>query len=183
MAEKQKFSNFDKRAETLAAKTEQNKKLLVSQLRKTPIVQIACEKTNVGRSTYYEWRAEDRIFARAADGAIESGKFFVNDIAESQLIRMIQSGNLGAIIFWLKNNHPSYSNRVIHEYDITCERLSTEEKHAGLLMLSRAISKKITPRLTVDEIKEEIEQEEREEEENKKIDDKLKEYNEGFEGV
>jgi len=32
---------------------EANKKALIEQLKKTPIVQICCEKVNIGRATYY----------------------------------------------------------------------------------------------------------------------------------
>lgn len=88
------------------------KELLVEQFRKTPIVQIACEKLNVGRATYYRWRKEDLDFAREADTALEDGNKLVNDMAESQLLSAIRDKNMTAIIFWLKSHHPSYATRV-----------------------------------------------------------------------
>ncbi len=91
-------------------KVEQD--LLVEQLKKTPIVQVACEKTNVGRSTYYRWRAEDKEFAKQADEALQEGNLLVNDLAESQLISAIKDQNMTAIIFWLKTHHIDYRNRV-----------------------------------------------------------------------
>ncbi len=89
-----------------------NKELLIDQLKKTPIVQIACEKTGVGRATYYRWRKEDSEFAGLADEAIAEGNELVNDMAESQLMAAIRDGNLGGIIFWLKHHHPRYATRV-----------------------------------------------------------------------
>ncbi len=91
-------------------KVEQD--LLVEQLKKTPIVQVACEKTNVGRSTYYRWRAEDKEFSKQADEALQEGNLLVNDLAESQLISAIKDKNMTSIIFWLKTHHDSYRNRV-----------------------------------------------------------------------
>ena len=43
------------------------KMLILEQLKKTPIVQIACEKVGVGRSTYYRWKKEDSKFSSSAD--------------------------------------------------------------------------------------------------------------------
>jgi ACT domain-containing protein len=90
----------------------QEKKQLLEYLEKVPIVQVACEKAGVGRSTYYRWRKDDERFTEEADMAIYKGKSFVNDMAESQLMTLIKEQNLTAIIFWLKHNHPSYATRV-----------------------------------------------------------------------
>jgi len=155
---KKKLSGTDKRLETLAVDTEKQKKALIVQLRRTPIVEFACGRAGVGRSTYYKWRAQDKIFARVADSALEAGQFLINDAAESQLIRKIQDGDNTAIIFWLKHNHPKYSTRIIHEYDITCDRMSTEEQHAGLRMLADMASRKLkTP--APEQIKSQVEDE------------------------
>lgn len=102
--------------------TDQNKELLLEQLRKTPIVETACQKLNIGRSTYYYWRKEDPEFAKKADEALKEGSLLVNDLAESQLISAIKNGNMSGIIFWLRNNHSTYKNRI----DITA-RLEKEE--------------------------------------------------------
>ena len=129
MAKNPKIPETDKRLDALAVETEKNKRALVAQLRRTPTVQSACQATGVGRSTYYKWRAHDFVFGRAADSAIEAGKFLVNDMAEAQIMRMIREGNITACIFWLKYNHPAYAKRHIHEHDIVCDRESTEERH------------------------------------------------------
>lgn len=97
---------------SIQKRMEANKELLIEQLKKTPIVQIACEKTGVGRATYYRWRKEDEEFTKATDEAINEGNELVNDMAESQLMAAIRDGNLGGIIFWLKHHHPRYATRV-----------------------------------------------------------------------
>lgn len=86
--------------------------LLIEQLRKTPIVQIACEKIGIGRATYYRWRKDDIEFAEKADDALLAGSLLVNDMAESQLMSAIKDKNLTAIIFWLKHHHPNYATKV-----------------------------------------------------------------------
>ena len=43
-------------------KTKKDKELILEQLRKTPIVQVACEKTGIARATYYRWRKKDKRF-------------------------------------------------------------------------------------------------------------------------
>lgn len=96
----------------IVLKTQDSKARLVEQLKKTPIVQIACEKEGLGRASYYRWRKEDQEFADAADEALCTGKSLISDLAESQLIKAIRDGNMTAIIYWLKNQHPDYRTRV-----------------------------------------------------------------------
>lgn len=90
----------------------EQKKLLVEQLKKTPIVQVACEKTGIGRATYYRWLKDDPEFAKLANESITEGNGLISDVAESQLANLIKSGNLGAISFWLKHRHPAYRNKL-----------------------------------------------------------------------
>jgi len=124
-----KKNKTEKRLETLAIKTKQQKQAFLEQLPKYPIVQVACEKSGDGRSTYYAWRKDDKEFAKLADEAVKSGAYFINDMAESKLIQNIQSGNNTAIIFWLKNHHGSYNERIVHEHEHTLE-LEDEDKKA-----------------------------------------------------
>lgn len=89
-----------------------NKKTLIEQLRKTPIIEVACKKTGIGRATFYRWKKDDPDFASDAEFAIQEGSQLVNDMAESQLINAIKNGNLTGIIFWLKNHHKQYSPKL-----------------------------------------------------------------------
>jgi len=97
---------------TIEKRIKSNKKGLLEQLEKTPIVQLACSKIGIGRATYYRWRLNDKSFAQKADEAINKGRLLINDLAESKLLSAIQEQNMTGIIFWLKHNHPSYTNRV-----------------------------------------------------------------------
>lgn len=93
-------------------KSQKEKELLIEQLKKTPIIQLACERTSISRATYYRWRKEDQQFAKNADGALIEGILLVNDMAESQLMSAIREKNMTAIIYWLRHHHPSYANKV-----------------------------------------------------------------------
>jgi hypothetical protein len=176
-----KLSDKEKqRLKTLAVETEKQKKAIIVQLRKTPIVQIACERTGVGRSTYYKWRKYDHVFARAAERALEAGRFFINDLAISKLLQMIKDGNLTAIIFWLKHNDPKFAavNRIIHEYEIATTKPSVEESNMAAAEMSKMISSKLTPKYTTEEIKNQIEGEMEESERNAPSDKRLESFEE-----
>lgn len=102
---------------------------IIQHLQANPIVQIACERAGVPRSTYFRWRANDLVFARAADHAQEASRFLGNDVAESRLMQAVKNGEPWAIRFWLQYNHPRYARKDIHEHCHICETKSTEEKH------------------------------------------------------
>ncbi len=97
---------------TIEKRQSKNKEQLLEILKKTPIVQIACEKAGIGRASYYRWRKEDAEFAQQADQALLDGSLLVNDMAESQLMSAIKDKNMTAIIFWLKHHHPAYATKV-----------------------------------------------------------------------
>jgi hypothetical protein len=102
---KEKVGMVDKRK-------EEDKKAVLEQLSKLPIIQIACQKAGVSRATYYRWRGEDKQFAKDADEAIGEGVQMINDLSESQLITAIRNNNFSAVRFWLMNRHKAYTNKV-----------------------------------------------------------------------
>lgn len=105
-----------------------SKSLLLEQLKKTPIIQIACERSGVGRATYYRWRKDDLEFAKSADAAILDGRFLINDMAESQLIAAVKERNLPAITYWLRHHHPDYTDTIQIKHAIQDESLTPEQE-------------------------------------------------------
>ena len=93
-------------------KKDKIKNSIIEQLKKMPIVQIACEKIGIGRATYYRWRKESKKFNEETNAAIAEGSLLINDMAESQLLSAIRDKNMTAIIFWLRNHHQVYTNRM-----------------------------------------------------------------------
>lgn len=127
-----RLGDEEARAATIADRTTREKAALIDQLRRTPIVQMACEKNGVSRQTFYRWRKEDEAFANAAAESLRDGIDLMNDMAEGQLLSGVRDGNLGAITYWLKHRHPAFGNKI----DITAnlkhstEHLTPEQEAA-----------------------------------------------------
>ena len=88
------------------------KELFLEQLKKMPIIQIACKNSGISRATVYRWKKEDKEFAKSMNEAIFEGETFVTDMSESQLISMIKDKNFPAIQLWLRTHHPKYGNKI-----------------------------------------------------------------------
>jgi hypothetical protein len=90
----------------------EDKELLLQELRANAVVELACQKAEIGRSTYYRYRQQDTEFAKKADEAMQEGTLLMNDMAESYLLSAIKSKNMSAITLWLRAHHPSYSAKL-----------------------------------------------------------------------
>ncbi len=121
-------------------KADKQKKLVIEQLRKTPIVQVVAEKVGIHRSTIYRWKASDAEFSEAVDEAIDQSISLVNDLAESQLISAIKDKNITAIIYWLKNHHKTYETRirVTGSLKHSVNRLDDEQNELVMKALTKA---------------------------------------------
>ncbi len=84
----------------------------LEELRKVPIVQVACEKTGLSRNSIYRWRKEDKDFLKKMDTALSEGVALVNDMSESQLLTLIKEKNYPAISFWLRHRNDNYKNKL-----------------------------------------------------------------------
>ena len=111
-------------------KPDKIKTLVLEELKRIPIVQIACDKVGIGRATYYRWRKEDPAFTKDSEDALLDGSWFINDMAESRLISAIKDANISAITYWLKHHHAAYANKleVIARDGYTEEALTPEEQ-------------------------------------------------------
>jgi len=94
------------------AKKNKVKDSFLAELRKIPIVQVACERTGVSRNSVYRWRKEDTSFGAEMDTALAEGEALVNDMSESQLLTLIKEKNWSAISFWLRHRNPKYKDKV-----------------------------------------------------------------------
>jgi hypothetical protein len=91
---------------------KKNKELIIEGLKKTPIIQLVCEKVGIARSSFYRWHKKDKKFSEEVDKAIIEGNHMINDMAESQLLSAIKDRNMTGIIFWLKNHHRAYADKL-----------------------------------------------------------------------
>lgn len=107
---------------TILRRQKKQKDELLEKLRKFPIVQIACEKSGVSRATFYRFRQDDEVFAKQVEEALGESISRMNEMAEANLLSLIQDKNMSAIAFWLKHRHKAYSTRV--EVDATVRTLA-----------------------------------------------------------
>jgi len=98
--------------ETIKIRQDKIKQALLEQLKRTPAVELACDKVGVARATYYRWTKTNKKFAKEAEMAIWEGRLFISDIAESQIFSLIRDKKIEAIKFWLTHNNPRYSNKL-----------------------------------------------------------------------
>ena len=88
------------------------KKRFLEILRKTPIIQLACERSGISRASLYRWKKDNPTFAQEVDEAIIEGCGMITDIAESQLLQAIKERNITAVMFWLKHHHKAYASKL-----------------------------------------------------------------------
>jgi predicted DNA binding protein len=101
----------------------------LDELRKVPIIQVACEKTGLSRNSVYRWRKKDKSFAKKMDEALAEGVELVNDMSESQLLTLIKDKNYPAISFWLRHRHTSYREKIeVTTKNEDGEHLTSEQK-------------------------------------------------------
>ncbi len=102
----------------------------LEEMRKVPIVQVACEKVGISRNTVYRWIKEDAEFSKDFAEAEKAGVEFVNDMSESQLLQLIKDRKFPAIRLWLTNHHKRFATKPLeakhaHSNDLTDEQKDT----------------------------------------------------------
>jgi len=94
------------------SKKKKVRNIFLAELKKVPIVQVACEKTGISRNSIYRWKREDKNFSKAMDKSLAEGEALVNDMSESQLLTLIKEKNFSAIRFWLNHRSPRFRDKV-----------------------------------------------------------------------
>jgi len=100
----------------------------LEELRKVPIVQVACEKSGISRNTVYRWLREDKGFAKEYADAEAAGVEFVNDMSESQLLQLIKDRKFSAIRLWLTSNHKRFATKPLKTQSEKNTELSDDQK-------------------------------------------------------
>ena len=122
-------------------KKNKKKGEFLEQLKKIPIVQVACEKAGLSRNTVYRWRKEDSIFSTAMDEALKEGEDLVNDMSENQLLSMIKDKEWSAVSFWHRHRNPRFRDKIEVSGKVFTQTELTEEQklllEEGLKRLSQ----------------------------------------------
>lgn len=123
-------------------KKQRIQKLFIEQLRKAPIIQVACEKLDISRVSIHNWRKVDPAFDKAVNEALAEGEAILNDLGEAQLISLMKDKHWQSIAFWLSRRHPKFKNtlditaRIEKKESLTPEQQEIVRKalqHAALL--------------------------------------------------
>jgi hypothetical protein len=140
------MENHPTKSNTVSSRQASERLKLLDALRKSPIVQIACQQSGIARATYYRWRKDDADFAAACDDALSEGTELVSDMAESKLISAIKEQNFSAISFWLRNRHPAYADRLRIQAKVEGDQPLTPEQEE-LVRRSIELAARTTPQL------------------------------------
>jgi len=109
MASKKKTSktNLNKLDQTITQITHPKKKAFIEYYRQTNgHITDSARAARIERKTYYNWLDSDEQFAMAiADAEAE-----LNDEMRQILVDKAGSGDMTAVIFYLKNRHPDFKN-------------------------------------------------------------------------
>lgn len=92
----------------MKTRSKKQRKLL-SELENNPLIERACKKVGVARSTYYRWRDSDPEFREETEKATIMGREKMNDFVESKLLEAINSGSMQGIRYWLDHNSKTYA--------------------------------------------------------------------------
>ena len=120
----------EQQRKTVNARIKKDKEKFLEILEKSPVVQIACERSGVSKATFYRWKDTDKEFTGKVEVALREGNSLISDIAISQLISAIKEKNLGAIKFWLENHHNDYANKLHITAEIEQELVLSPEQEA-----------------------------------------------------
>ena len=121
------------------------KKRFIETLETQGTVLHAAKAAGVSRQTVYRWRYEDREFAACWDEAHEQAF----DAVESVFYQSALSGNIVAIIFYLKAHRPIYRDRL--NVDVKQVQSEIEERMAELGITPDSLARAM-PALTEGEI-------------------------------
>ncbi|MFZ2206682.1 MAG: helix-turn-helix domain-containing protein [Microgenomates group bacterium] len=101
------------------------KKQILERLTKNFTISSACRAIGIDRKTFYRWILEDAEFKREAYENIQESKKDVTDMAYTQLVHLINSGNLTAAMYWLNNVDPEINDKKIYITDEEIKELSS----------------------------------------------------------
>lgn len=85
---------------------------MIEHLQKYPIIEAACSKVGISRSTHYEWYRNDFGYRVKIEAAIEMSVGTVCDVAESNIVSKVKGGDFKAAAYWLEHHHPAYGKNL-----------------------------------------------------------------------
>lgn len=84
------------------------KKRFIEEIKKSPVIEVVCQRLNISRQTFYVWISKDTNFKQQVELAKQEGIDLANDIGETNTLNDMKAGDKTATMFWLRHNHPRY---------------------------------------------------------------------------
>ena len=118
------------RKDTIKIRQNKLKEAFLEQLKRMPTIETSCQKVGIARATVYRWIKASKKFEKKVDEALEEGRVFMSDIAETQLFSLIGDKEISAIRLYLSTHNPRYSNKLELSGTVTTkdEPLTKEQK-------------------------------------------------------
>ena len=126
------------------------KQKFIEALKEMPVIEVACKKAGIGRTTHHYWIKKDDDFRKQSNEAMALGRERINDMSEAQIIQLIKDKKLPAIALWLKHNSPRYGGKETHRPDTAIPELDPEKEKIfkkNIAMLSKSVIIKKRARL------------------------------------
>ena len=101
--------------ETIAKRQQREKEHVLTELRKMPVISVACERAGIGRTTFHRWVKEDEAFERSVDEAMHQGDELMNDMGKTQLLSLIKDKKWEAVRYFLEKHHPEFLSEKARE--------------------------------------------------------------------
>lgn len=120
--------------------TVNKKRLMLNALTKSlGIVVFACKKTGISRTTHYSWMKNDSKYREK----VEDIDAVALDFAESALLKLIEKGDVSAIIFFLRTKGKSrgYSEKIKIVYKSPAPKPLNEKNQRNREEVSELIKK------------------------------------------
>lgn len=127
------------------------RKDLIQELEKNYLLQPACSKIGLTRSTVYRWMKDDQEFDQAVKMAQSVGIKYMSDYTESKLFKNIENQEQRAIEFWLRNNNERYKMRD-RAADRTINNLNQQLKESQAALANVGPNSLYTRFLNVEEV-------------------------------
>lgn len=105
--------------------SDPKKKLFVQAYRATlGHITNSCMTVGITRKTYYDWLEKDEAFR----DLILHAEYELNDDVREVLISKAAEGDLGAVIFYLKNRHPEFKPQpnVVQQFNVGSDKMQIE---------------------------------------------------------
>ena len=127
--------NTPERQATIAERQKREKMVLLEQLRKMPVISVACERTGLGRTTFHRWCKEDPAFNDAVNEAMSEGDKVLDDVGKTQLVSLMKDKKWEAVKYYLEKHHPEFlsdKNRAVQEKRSELKVIVLKEHEAQL---------------------------------------------------